>query len=85
MLSARQVPGPGIWQTGCLHPLLVVEQPGQQQPVILHRGLQLGHVLRQRRVDTLGDRRHIGPDCGHHLGHGLHTVDPLLEGVHPAG
>jgi hypothetical protein len=44
---------------------------------------ELGHLLRQPRVDTVSDRRHIGPDRGHHLGHGLHPGDSaeVPEGV----
>jgi hypothetical protein len=65
--------------------VLVVEQPGQQQPVILDRVRDLGHMPGQRWVGTLGDGRDVGPDCDHRLGHGLHTVDPLLEGSDPTG
>jgi hypothetical protein len=54
-------------------PLLVVEQPGQQRAVILDRVSELGHMLRQPRVDALGDGRDIGPDGGHHLGIALVT------------
>jgi hypothetical protein len=58
----RQVPMTG--------PLLVVEQPGQQQAVILDRVSELGHMFRQPRVDAVGDGRHIGAPvvCGrdHH-------------------
>jgi hypothetical protein len=65
--------------------LFLVEQPGQQQPVILDRVRQLGHMFRHPGVDTPGDGRHVGPDCSHHLGHGLHTGDTGLEGVHAGG
>ena len=54
-------------------PLLVVEQPGQQRAVILDRVSELGHMLRQPRVDALGDGRHIGPEGGHNLGIALVT------------
>ena len=45
-------------------PLLIVEQPGQQQAVVLDRVRELGHMPGQRWVDTLGDGCHIGPDGG---------------------
>jgi hypothetical protein len=47
--------------------------------------VELGNMFRQPRVDTFGDRRHVGPDCGYHVGHGLHPGHPLLEGSDPLG
>jgi hypothetical protein len=36
-------------------------------------------VLRQCRVEAVGDRRHVGPHGGHHLGQALHACESLVE------